>query len=201
MNIWQSLGLYFVSNGLLVWLIKFLFEKSEARSKSQFDNALANQTAVFNAALSKQAFEHQTVYPRLYDKSLEVVTDSYIRLSRFSQAVVQYTNLMRLSGAPSNDSQLPTVVETFNEFRDYFYCHRIYVPKEAADEIDKQTQVLVGTANVYQYTVHMNNGQHVDWVMIEKKIRTEMLPAIKELEKRIAHWCVSKQCFRGSICP
>lgn len=184
MDQWQSVLLYSViSNGFLIWLVKWQLGRWEARNKRQFDDALDEQKAVFNAALSKQAFEHQTVYPRLYDKSLEVVTESYIRLSRFSTAVVQYTNLMRWTGSPSQDEQLTAVGETFNEFRDYFYGHRLYIPREAAEEIDKQTQVLVGTANVYQFMVHKGQERNVDWVMIEKKIREEMLPATKELEK------------------
>jgi len=161
-----------LASGLLALVVKWLLDRSETRSE-----------AVFKAALGKQAFEHQTVYPRLYEKSLEVVTESHVLLSRFSQAVVIYTSLFRLAGEPSDDERLPKVVDAFDAFKDYFYGHRIFIPKQAADAIDAQVKVIVGTANVYKVMVHKHNKDLVDWTRINQKIDEEMLPAIAELEK------------------
>ncbi|MBB5357546.1 hypothetical protein HDE76_000728 [Rhodanobacter sp. ANJX3] len=192
MNGWTLLG-NLLTNGLFLLVVKWLLDRNETK-----------RVALFNAALGRQAFEHQTVYPRLHEKALEVVTQSLVLLSRFTQEVIRYTDLTKgISGGPTDEEGLPEVVDALNNFRTYFYGNRIYLPKQAADEIDKQVLVLVGTANVYLHMVHKRttNGQPVDWQMISSKINDDMLPASKELE-RIYRTLVSIEAvFPGFALP
>jgi hypothetical protein len=184
------------SNSIFIAIVNKLWDgqREKARAeraadigleKTAFEDMLSNQRSLFNDALSKKAFEHQTVYPRLHDKSLITVTESYVLLAVFTEAVIRYTDLMKnFSGGPTDAEMLPKVAEAFDNFRRHFYGYRIFLPEKAAIAIDVQVQVLVSAANVYKHAVHHKiETAPVDWTMIYNKIELEMRPATRELEK------------------
>jgi hypothetical protein len=172
-----------VVGGLVVWIVKKLVDDALKNQRVELKATLDRQKAVFDAAIGKQAFEHQTVYPRLHQKTMDVITESYERLSKFVSAVVAYTELIRLNGDKPYDEKLKVVAETFLPFKQYFEANKIFIPDQAAKEIAADFQKMVGKANVWQFMVHMQDDRNVDWQQMHKMVSEEMPPIIENLER------------------
>ena len=116
-------------------VLKSHYDEKLETHKAQLNSQSQTELARFQSQLAIAAAERNVQYSRVFEKTADIIAETYGKLLAMKNAADDYTQLM---GTPS-DSARQKIVEAFREkerdLMEYFLPRKIYIPKETAEKI------------------------------------------------------------------
>lgn len=107
-------------------------EVHKARLKSESDVELERLRSELQIAASRRSVQ----YSRIYEKMLEVISETSERLTELQGAVALYTSIFNNVPGPEMDANRIKVGEVYSAFLKYYRPRRLFMPKATAARID-----------------------------------------------------------------
>jgi hypothetical protein len=125
----------------------------KARIEHDYNEKLASHTAKLNrdTELELAEFKHKLElaaternfrFSHTFEKTAEVIVGVYQRLLELQRAADTYTQLMEPSDDPNRAAELRTFKEKANEFSNYYFPNKIYIPPETDKKIRELNDTL-----------------------------------------------------------
>ena len=126
------------TGGIFFLIFKIWFEKActkqleTHKSKLSRDNEL--EIASFKHKLELAAAERHVQYSRVFEKTADIIAETYGKLLALKDAADDYTQPMEPSDS-SRQELAKVYKQKAQDFLQYFSPKKIYIPKETADKI------------------------------------------------------------------
>jgi len=126
------------TGGICFLIFKVWFEKACAKQlethKAQLSRENEFEIASFKHKLELAAAERHVQYSRVFDKTAEVIAETYGKLLALKNAADDYTQLLEPSD-PSRPELARVFRQKTDDFLRYFLPKKIYIPKGTAERI------------------------------------------------------------------
>ena len=158
-------------SGVVVFLARnWISERLKASIQHEYDQKLETHKAQLKsqteaeivrlkAQLEIAAAERNVQYSRVFEKTAEVIAQTYQKLLELSQAADAYTQLLEPSDDPSRKELAQAFQQKAREFLDYFQPKKIYLPKETAERIRALSNALYRATMQFSMALAVGRGQ------------------------------------------
>lgn len=160
MDVWQTILLAFGGQAVLVailaYIAKSLLDKLIVRDTKQFE---ADLKAKSDAAIEHlkndlllRSIEHQVRFSRLHEKRAEVIAELNGLFAEALWEAESFLSPMEWNGEPSKQEKHCAAMNKLVELYRYFDKHRIYLPAELCNSLEKlvsEVRELVINFGVY----------------------------------------------------
>lgn len=181
---------------VLSFLAKSVIEKVLARESKQFETELkakADSTMErLKNDLQLRTIEHQVRFSKLHEKRAEVIAELYSKLRTALWNSESFLAPVQWAGDPNPKEKHLTAMNSLVEAYRYFGEHRIYLPEELCDSLEKlirDTRAEVIRLGVWidhderSLPSHAQNQKHESWMAAWSAITTDIPKATHALEE------------------
>jgi len=158
-------------SGVLVFLARnWISERLKASIQHEYDQKLETHKAQLKsqteaeiirlkAQLEIAAAERNVQYSRIFEKTAEVIAQTYEKLLALSQAAEDYTQLLERRDDPSRKQLAENFRQTSIAFLEYFPPKKIYLPKETAEKIRVLSNTMHRATRQFSMALAVGRGQ------------------------------------------
>lgn len=129
--------------------------KAQLRSQSEIE------LARLKAQLEIAAGERNVQYSRVFEKTAEIIAETYGKLLALKDAADDYTQLMDPSD-PSRQELREAYRQKTQDFLKYFLPKKIYLPKETAEKIRVFSNTVHSATMQFSMAIAVGRGQTRD---------------------------------------
>jgi hypothetical protein len=160
---------YFIVKHWIVATIKSEYdqrlERLKAELKGEYDQRLEN----LKAELAQQSFR----YSHVFERTANTIAELYRLLLDLSNAVKDYTDIIRGGGDPLEKQRRGQKVhDTYQSFSKEFEPKKIFLPKQTSDRIKGYLGTLHRLIFNYQIMTQMERAQIKDVEALDKRRKT-----------------------------
>ncbi|MCG6659621.1 hypothetical protein HOP52_17870 [Halomonas campisalis] len=154
--------------------------------RALFSQALSRDIEKLKSELKTEAFREQYRFQKLHERQAEVISDLYARMVHAERKMGQLTSRFR-PVYPSLEGQKGEAAKACDSFADFFREHRLYLPEETAEKVQKLVDLLAEIfidIDCAQPGDEYQPSNADDWREANERMENQARPAKKELEKQ-----------------
>jgi hypothetical protein len=147
---------------VLGWLAKSLMSQLLTKDLEAFKVSLKTEAdssaQQLRNDLEKTAFEHEVKFSKLHEKRAEVIAETYSLLVVAHRELSNFVSIVEWSNEPSKKEKYFTAMNAVTDFYLFFSKNKIYIPKEACEQIEEF--VLEMRKKAIGFGVHLRHEEH-----------------------------------------
>lgn len=194
MEPWQSVLLAIGGNAAVLLVLAFLgrtlLEKLIARDSARFElelKAKADEAIEkLRNELQLRTIEHQVRFSRLHERRIDVIADTYAKLTQLHLSVAAYINVFDATDVRSRADKQNQVAAAIEEFQPYFARTQIFLPKHVAMLLGNVSNELQLISNGFTLSVASPpTPQPNAHLFLFEKLVTDLPLALEGLEDEL----------------